>query len=340
MTADIDEPKRNAQQQYKAIRNKLGRKPSLSDFSRESGISKGRLELIYGRNAYSKLVTDCGDLPEEFGKPKSDLRSILETWGTLARELKTLPVGADWAQRRLTPTKTGIKASHGITWSELANEFLREFGRETEWQDVVALIPSSAPAFQGEHSKELDALPLFVSQFLSPIVSDVVALSQSEDTANDFERKVSLVFQMLGFEVAALGQGTGRNPDAIAKATQEHFGLIIDAKARNEAYVMGTEDRKFIEYIRQHQPALTRAGCKKLYFVIVSSRFAGRDMTSIIRVKQETQVPVVEIRADQLLRILAFTIENPLLFDRRKFEQLLLREGELTDSVVDKILKK
>lgn len=340
MTADAEEPKLNIQQQYKAIRDKLGRKPSSSEFYRESGTSKGRLELVYGRNAYSKLVTDSGDQPEEFSKPKSELRSILETWGALTRELKTLPVGADWAQRRLTPTRTGIKASHGIMWSELPNEFLREFGGEAGWQDIVALIPTSIPAVKGEQPREPNALPLFVSQFLPPVVTDLVVLAQSEDTANDFERKVSLVFQMLGFEVKALGQGTGRNPDAIAKATQEHYGLIIDAKARNESYLMGTEDRKFIEYIRQHQPGLMREGCKKLYFVIVSSRFAGRDMASIIRVKQETQIPVVEIRADQILRILAFSIENPLHFDRKKFEQLLLKEGELSDSVIDKVLKK
>ena len=43
---------------------------------------------------------------------------------------------------------------------------------------------------------------------------------------------------------------------------------------------------------------------------------------------------------DQILRILAFSIENPLHFDRKKFEQLLLKEGELADSVVDKGLKK
>jgi hypothetical protein len=298
------------------------------------------LEQAYGGRAYSKLVIECGDQPEAFLKPKSELRQILEQWGTLARELTALPVGADWAQRRLTPTTSGIKVSHGIDWSQMPNEFLREFGTNAEWQDVVALIPSGAPAEKAEHLKDSDPLPLFLNQFLPPAVTDFVVLSQSEDTANDFERKASLVFQMLGFEVTSLGQGTGRNPDAIAKASQEHFGLIIDAKARNESYVMGTEDRKFIEYIRQHQPVLTREGCKKIYFVIVSSSFAGRDMASIIRVKQETQIPVVEIRADQLLRILAFKIENPLRFDRSKFEQLLLREGELADSTIEKILKK
>jgi hypothetical protein len=339
MATDTLEPKLNAQQQYKALREKLGRKPSLSEFYRESGISKGHLELIYGRAAYRKLVTECGDQPGEFGKPKSELREILKTWGTLARELGTLPFVTDWKQRRISPGVGGIRGSHGISWAQMPNEFLREFGTNPEWHDVVALIPSSTPAGNVQNTKAPDPTPLFISQFLPPVITDFVVLSQSEDLANDFERKVSLVFQMLSFEVTSLGQGTGRNPDAIAKATQEHFALIIDAKARTESYVMGTEDRKFIEYIRQHQPILTREGFKKLYFVIVSSRFAGRDRASIIRVMQETQIPVIEIRADQILRILALAVENPLQYDRRKFEQLLLQEGELTDSAISKIFR-
>jgi hypothetical protein len=102
---------------------------------------------------------------------------------------------------------------------------------------------------------------------------------------------------------------------------------------------MGTEDRKFIEYIRQQQPPLLREGYRKIYFVIVSSGFSGRDIASIMRVKQETQIPVVEISAVQILRILAFAIENPRYYDRRKFEQLLILEGELADSAINKILK-
>ena len=65
-----DEPRLNAQRQYIAIRGKLGRKPSSADFFRESGISKGRLELLYGRNAYSRLVIECGDQPTKFGSSK------------------------------------------------------------------------------------------------------------------------------------------------------------------------------------------------------------------------------------------------------------------------------
>ncbi|MCX6952832.1 MAG: hypothetical protein NTV51_11800 [Verrucomicrobia bacterium] len=338
MTPEADESKLDAQRKYQAIREKIGRKPSASEFYRESNISPRKLESIYGGKAFGKLVVECGDQPEEFVKPKSELRKILETWGKLARELQTPPVGAEWSQRRLAPTVDGIRKIHGIKWPLMANEFLREFGSDAEWQDVVALIPRTTTDVAVARSRP-DSVPHFVSQFLPPIVADLAVLSESEETANDFEKKVSLVFQLLSFEVTPMGQGTGRNPDAIAKAPQEHFVLLIDAKARNESYVMGTEDRKFIEYIRHHQPTLVREGYRKIYFVIVSSRFSGRDASSITRVKQETQIPVVEIRADQLLRLLAFKVENPLQFDRSKFEKLLLSEGELADNAITKTFK-
>lgn len=341
MTTDAEEPKLHAQRQYKEVRKKLGKKPSLTEFCRESGITKGQLELIYGSTAFSKLVTECGDLPTAFGKPKSALSEILQTWGQFARELGRIPFMADWKQRRLAPSVTGIKMSHGIAWSQMPNAFLNDFGTDPKWRDVLAMIPaeiskeSPAPA-----RNSAEQLPLFVSQFLPPAVADLAELSQNDGRANDFERKVNLTFQLLGFEVTSMGQGTGRNPDAIARANQEHFGLLIDAKARTDSYAMGTEDRKFIEYIQQHQPGLAREGYRKLYFVIVSSKFAGSDMASILRVKHETQIPVIEIRADQLLRILAFMIEHPLHYDRSKFERLLIREGELSDGAIDKAFKK
>ena len=116
MNSESEEPKLKAQQQYKALRDKLGRKPSTSEFYRESGISDKRLEQIYGGKAYRKLVTECGDQPSDFIKPKSELRNILEVWAKLARELKAIPVGADWSQhvsRPLLAVSQRVTASVG-----------------------------------------------------------------------------------------------------------------------------------------------------------------------------------------------------------------------------------
>jgi len=42
----------------------------------------------------------------------------------------------------------------------------------------------------------------------------------------------------------------GRKPDALALAPRERFAIINDAQVRSNGYVLGTEDRKFLEYAR------------------------------------------------------------------------------------------
>jgi hypothetical protein len=66
-----------------------------------------------------------------------------------------------------------------------------------------------------------------------------------------FERKCAEAFRALGFQVRALGQGKGRAADCLALARPERFAVIIDAKARAEGFVLGTEDRKLLEYAKR-----------------------------------------------------------------------------------------
>src|SRR5207248_229411 len=61
-----------------------------------------------------------------------------------------------------------------------------------------------------------------------------------------FERRCADAFRCMGFDVQDLGQGRGRKADCLALAREEGFGIIIDA------YVLGTEDRKFLEYATTH----------------------------------------------------------------------------------------
>ena len=78
---------------------------------------------------------------------------------------------------------------------------------------------------------------------------------------------------MLGFDVTDYGQGTGRNPDGLAKENQHRYAILIDAKARKDGYKLGTEDRKFIEYIKTFSEPLKKNGFTNIYFLIVSSNF-------------------------------------------------------------------
>jgi hypothetical protein len=129
--------------QYKKLKKHLGKSPSSSVFLKETGIHKRHLEKFFGSNAFSKLVSECGDVPQTFSKPKSSLTDILIQWGNLARTLNKLPTTADWSFHNCTPTSDGIARSHKIKWKDLQEKFLEQFSNDNDWSDVIELIPTS-----------------------------------------------------------------------------------------------------------------------------------------------------------------------------------------------------
>lgn len=143
---------------------------------------------------------------------------------------------------------------------------------------------------------------------------------------------------MLGFEVDEFGQGTGRNPDGIAKETQHRYAILLDSKARKRSYVIGTEDRKFIEYIHKYSEPLSKSGYTKKYFLIVSSQFDPVTSSALKNIKIETGVTPTLVTARQLLKLLAIKIQSPRLFDLKKFQELLIEEGEISEKRVDKFI--
>jgi hypothetical protein len=88
-----------------------------------------------------------------------------------------------------------------------------------------------------------------------------------------FEKMVAEVFELLDFKVDTLGQGKGRNPDAILKHREENTAFIVDAKAYNKGYSLGKDDRAIREYISHHCPSLLKEGYKKIGFIIVCNSF-------------------------------------------------------------------
>ncbi len=103
-----------------------------------------------------------------------------------------------------------------------------------------------------------------------------------------FEKRVAVAFRLLGLEVLELGQGSGRVADGIARCTSGRWALIYDAKLRRSGFVMGTEDRKFREYVATHATDLRREGFETLHFVVVSSSFAASDLPRAQDIVQTT----------------------------------------------------
>lgn len=336
----MNQKKEDAIVEYKRLKIHLGKQPTSTEFYKETAFSEGDLMKIFGSKAYSKLVKECGDIPNTFAKPKSNLEQTLIQWGTLAREKKELPAAADWKYKKLKPISTRIVDAHGFKWSEIPYKFLEFYSNNEEWKDVIDLIPSKAKNDQiiSKSVPKISGLSFDVLKFIPPIVQDLINLSLSEEKSREFEKSVNLVFQMLGFEVTEYGQGTGRNPDGIAKENQYRYAILIDAKSRKDNYKIGTEDRKFIEYIKKFSDPLKKQGFTNIYFLVVSSGFESRSITAIKNIRVETQVSTIFLNTGLLLKILSNKIQNPRLFDLKKFQELLIEDGEITEKKIDKFI--
>ena len=332
--------KENLISEYKKLKGHLGQQPSYSEFLSETGISKRQLEKFFGSEGFSKLVTECGDIPNKFGTQKSDIKEILIQWGHLVRKKGKLPAGADWRFNDCKPTVEGIKASHDLNWTDIPYKFLEFYSDNDEWSDVVSLIPKHPENILSisKTIPRIDGLTYEYLKFIPPVVQDIVELSFNEEKSREFEKSVNLIFQMLGFEVTDYGQGTGRNPDGVAKENQHRYAILIDSKSRKENYKIGTEDRKFIEYIKTFSEPLRKAGFKNIYFLVVSSGFESASTIAIKNIKVETQVTTTLLTSRLLLKLLSNKIQTPRLFDLRKFQELLIEDGKIPASKVDKFI--
>jgi|GEM_PF-2423719 len=324
--------------EYNKLKKHLGFPPSATKFFSETRFSNRQVEKIFGSDCYSKLVLECGDRPNRFGIPKSDFNEILIQWGNLARKLGKMPVGADWRFNKCKPSVEGIKVSHNINWTELPYKFSEFYSANEEWSDVLALIPNRSNTVASIETKKIAGLTFETLKFIPPIVQDLVELSIDEKKSREFEKSVNLIFQMLGFEVTDYGQGTGRNPDGVAKENQHRYVVLIDAKSRKDKYKMGTEDRKFIEYIKTFSEPLRKSGFTKIYFLIVSSSFDSISATAIKNISVETQVATILLSSRLLLKLLSHKIQTPRIFDLKKFQELLIESGEMTEKKIDRFI--
>ncbi len=187
------------------------------------------------------------------------------------------------------------------------------------------------------------------SSWLPAIVSDLSDLAKNKETdwskekgvkpEKAFETKLRYIFTLLGYDVTELGQGTGREPDGIARSLQPqngYYAIVYDAKARENGYSLGTDDRSIIEYIQKKKRELERQRISKMYFVIISSEFSdNQTMTEAVRnIYRMTQTPVILLRAEDLMFITEEKLRN-VEIDHTLLEDLFLEFGLLTR---DKIL--
>jgi len=214
---------------------------------------------------------------------------------------------------------------------------------EPDKPTVPAVSPCTSEIF-------LDVLP---ESYIPPVVSVLPRLATNDTALSDicsksgktiekvFEERLALLFGMLGFETELMGQGHGRVPDGVAVSDEFRYAIIYDAKVRQQAYTMGTDERAIREYIAGQGERLRKRGIKNLYFMVISSTFTGDHDDAIRGMKIETnvnEVLLVEVKA--LLVMLEGKLRNPAInLGPDGIQRLLAFSGILTESAVREFME-
>jgi Holliday junction resolvase len=178
------------------------------------------------------------------------------------------------------------------------------------------------------------------SEYIPPILSNLVELSLSESNPPDFERKISILFQMLGFESDLKGQGKGRIVDVIARANLEKpYIILIDCKGRSKKdfRLNAGEERTVIEYIKSFAHDHPRDSKLETRYLIVSSGFRNDDEDVRRKIKGETGTDISFISAQDLLLLFVKKLQNWDL-DLERMREIFRMEGLITKDVIQDII--
>ena len=152
---------------YQNLKGELSKQPSYLEFYRLTKVTEYDIKMAFGSNGFNKLVEDAGDQPKKFSTEKTDLNSILENFGHLARELKKVPNTIDWTHHKMSPAPnnigkydllTGLQktlpaVSHGVFVSDQGDVFsLRKDGYNYDvynFKDMKLKYTISAPKTLG-----------------------------------------------------------------------------------------------------------------------------------------------------------------------------------------------
>lgn len=154
--------------------------------------------------------------------------------------------------------------------------------------------------------------------YIMPKVADLINLgsddkSHSSKKGAEYEKRVSEIFKYLDFEVEHLGQGKGRNPDAIIKFRKENIAFIVDAKAYSDGYTLGVDDRAIKEYISHYCPKLKNDGFNRIGFILVSNSYKSDFSSFINEITWETDIKrFILLTSEALLHLLAYKVKDGL----------------------------
>jgi len=179
-----------------------------------------------------------------------------------------------------------------------------------------------------------------ISEYIPPVISNLIELSLNEANPGDFEKKTYILFQMLGFDTDLMGQGKGRMVDIIARANLEKpYILLVDCKARSKKdfKLSAGEERTVVEYIKNFAYNYPRDSKLETHYLIISSGFRNDDDDIRRKIKGETGTDVSFITIQELIFLLVKKLQN-WDFDLERIKEVFQREGLISKDVIQDIL--
>lgn len=325
-----------------------GKPPGLNRFTKATGITEYQ---------WQRYWPEWGDVLEEAGFERNTLNApipkddLLRAVAELTRSIEKPPSRRYVVHATLTrdgfPHHSTLMRRFGTQQALLA-ALLDWVDRNPGYEDVAKIVrpvikmpatpannETPQPSTVNSHGLSESYLPPIIA-CLEPLArgdEEVAALfvSMRRDPNHEFERRVGIAFELLGFEVEQMGQGYGRVADGVANCTSGGWSVIYDAKVRRDRYRLLTEDRKFREYIETHVPAVKSRGNQRCYFAIVSSQFSDLDLERAYELVRLTDVKAcVFIEAAVLVALVEERLRNTSSFTMDYLERVLMHTRVLT----------
>jgi len=327
-----EEEKETYREYMRKAKRPDGRCPGRKRFEKDFGVPPGRVDRLFG--THNNLIIAVGGIPNE-PKRKIPDEEVFRGYAEVCRsegEIPTQPRLKYWTSNLHTPTSGIAKGRNYPAFKAKFREWCIE--NSPEYDDILGMIGWERESF-GKRIRVTKQVPS-ISRVRYPYLPaglihlDVLALDRlPEGYPTDkkpsllFEWQCGDAFRAMGFQVRKLGQGTGRKADSLALTKANSFGVIIDAKARSESFVLtANEQRKVAEYTKRHLEDLKDEGIERIYYCIVSSRFRQEDEARLTKTLARTGLKGWCLwTVDDLMKTLDRSIENRATFKLTELEE-------------------
>jgi hypothetical protein len=137
--ADSDERERIVDA-IRQVAQKLGRRPSRSEFMAASGVTQRR--ILSSFDGWNEAVAAAGLAPN-MSKFKVEPSALLADYGRVVREFRRIPTQTQYS--KAGKFSTDVFGRHFRNWAAVPKAFRDFAGGASEWVDVVALLPVADP---------------------------------------------------------------------------------------------------------------------------------------------------------------------------------------------------